>query len=74
MLMRYMNNVYIALTCLIFFVYATYVAGKVFLRVVKRMKWLFISIFIIYAYGTLGEYLTQMPYSLAPTIEGCFSG
>ncbi|WP_366910262.1 hypothetical protein [Methylotenera sp.] len=38
------------------------------------MKWLFISIFIIYAYGTPGEYISHIPSSVAPTIEGCILG
>jgi len=44
------------------------------LRVVKRMKWLFISIFIIYAFSTPGEYIQYLPASVAPTFEGCFLG
>jgi energy-coupling factor transport system permease protein len=41
---------------------------------VKRMKLLFLSIFVIYAFGTPGEYLQVMPISIAPTIEGCLLG
>ena len=41
-----------------------------FLHMVRRMRWLFLSIFIIYAFGTPGELLPQFPVSFAPTYEG----
>lgn len=41
-----------------------------FLRVLKRMRWLFLSILIIYGYGTPGEYLSHLPLAFAPTFEG----
>jgi energy-coupling factor transport system permease protein len=40
----------------------------------KRMKWLFLSIFVIYAFGTPGEYIQFIPTGIAPTIEGCVLG
>ena len=45
-----------------------------FLRVIKRMRWLFISIFVIYAFGTPGQYIQYFPTSYASTIEGCSLG
>ncbi len=41
-----------------------------FLRVLKRMRWLFLSILLIYGFGTPGEYLSQLPLAFAPTFEG----
>lgn len=38
------------------------------------MRWLFISLFIIYAYGTPGEYIQYFPINFAPSIEGCQLG
>ena len=71
LLMSYLSNVYLLIMCLVLFVYATWLARGSFLRVVKSMKWLFISIFIIYAFGTPGEYIQHIPAVVAPTIEGC---
>lgn len=45
-----------------------------FLYAVKRMRLLFISIFIIYAFGTPGELLPQFPVYFAPTYEGIHLG
>jgi energy-coupling factor transporter transmembrane protein EcfT len=74
LLMSYMSNAYLLPMSLILFVYATWLARSDFLRVVRRMKWLFISIFIIYAFGTPGEYIQYIPVSVAPTVEGCVLG
>ncbi len=41
-----------------------------FLHVVRRMRWLFLSIFIIYAFGTPGELIPNFPVNFAPTFEG----
>lgn len=74
LLMSYLSNTYLIIMCLILFAYATWLARSSFLRVVKRMKWLFISIFIIYAFSTPGEYIQYLPANVAPTFEGCFLG
>ncbi len=47
---------------------------KTFLHMVRRMRWLFLSIFIIYAFGTPGELLPQFPVTIAPTYEGIYLG
>lgn len=41
-----------------------------FLHTVRRMRWLFLSILIIYAFGTPGELIPQFPVNFAPTFEG----
>ena len=74
LLMSNMSNAYLLPMSLILFVYATWLARSDFLRVVRRMKCLFISIFIIYAFGTPGEYIQHIPVSVAPTVEGCVLG
>jgi len=72
--MSYLSNAFLLLVSLTLFTYATWLAQSSFLRVVKRMKWLFISIFIIYAFSTPGEYIRYIPVSVAPTVEGCTLG
>ncbi len=74
LLMSYLSNPYVLVLCLALFIYAVWLERGGFLRVVKRMKWLFISIFIIYAFGTPGEYIQHIPASVAPTVEGCVLG
>ena len=74
LLLSYLSNACLLLMCLTLFVYAAWLARGGFLGVVKRMKWLFISIFSIYAFGTPGQYIQHIPASVAPTVEGCVLG
>lgn len=60
----------IFLLCILLIVFALKLDLDKFLRVVKRMRWLFLSIFVIYAFGTPGEYLEYFPNNYAPTFEG----
>ena len=45
-----------------------------FLHAVRRMRWLLLSILIIYAFGTPGELVPGFPVNFAPTYEGLQSG
>ena len=45
-----------------------------FLRIVIRMRWLFISLLIIYAFTTPGEYIPELLAYASPTYEGCVLG
>ena len=45
-----------------------------FLRVVRRMRWLFISLLNIYAFTTPGEYIPELLAYASPTYEGCVLG
>lgn len=58
------------LTCAV----AVWISGNDFLRATRRMRWLFISIFIIYAFGSPGEYVQYFPNNLSPTFEGISLG
>lgn len=55
-------------------------AGLVYFRVsrfflmLRRMRWLFISMVLIYSYTTPGQYLANWPIDLAPTYEGLSQG
>lgn len=74
LLMNFLSNQLLWLLCLLVCAFAARLQFKNFLRVVKRMRWLFISIFLIYAFGTPGEYIQQFPASFAPTFEGSILG
>jgi energy-coupling factor transporter transmembrane protein EcfT len=48
--------------------------GKEFVKLIRRARWLLLSIMLIYAYATPGEYVPSMPDVIAPTYEGLRSG
>lgn len=45
-------------------------AGNIF----YRARWLMVSLLLIYAYATPGEYLRDLPFELLPTYEGIAAG
>ena len=45
-----------------------------FISMIQRMRWLFLSMLVIYAYTTPGEYLSNLPIELAPSYEGLRDG
>ncbi len=47
---------------------------KSFVKVLLRMRWLFVSMLCIYAWGTPGELLGGFPTLFAPTYEGLNTG
>ncbi len=42
----------------------------IFLKLARRARWLLLSILLIYAYATPGEYIPRVPDLIAPTYEG----
>lgn len=56
------------LICLIYY------RVKQFLPMIKRMRWLLLSMFLIYAFSTPGEFLKDWPIDIAPTYEGIDGG
>jgi len=44
--------------------------NKAFLYAVRRMRWLFLSLLLIYAFGTPGELIPLFPVNFSPTFEG----
>lgn len=45
-----------------------------FLSRCLRLKWLFLSIFVLYAFGTPGEYVSNLALEYLPTKEGIYLG
>jgi energy-coupling factor transporter transmembrane protein EcfT len=45
-----------------------------FLRTIKRFKWLFVVMMVIFAFNTPGEHLVHWPFAISPTYEGLASG
>lgn len=74
LLMSELSYEYLCLLCIALCGYSAFIDYVNFSRIVKRMKWLFFSIIIIYAFATPGEYIQQFPAVIAPTMEGCTQG
>lgn len=51
-----------------------YCRAKGFLRMLRRLRWLLLSLLLIFAFNTPGEYLQPWPFDLAPTYEGVQAG
>jgi energy-coupling factor transporter transmembrane protein EcfT len=45
-----------------------------FLRAIKRFRWLFLVMLLIFAFNTPGEHLLNWPFAMSPTYEGLISG
>jgi energy-coupling factor transporter transmembrane protein EcfT len=48
--------------------------ARIYLTMLRRMRWLFITMLLIYAFTTPGEYWTGWPFWVAPTYEGLHAG
>lgn len=70
LLVNFLSNQLLWILCGLLCVFAVKLHLLSFLRVIKRMHLFFISIFIIYAFGTPGEYIQQFPLNYSPTYEG----
>lgn len=70
LLMNFLSKSLLLVFCLIVCIVAANINLKNFFIVIKRMRIFFVSIFIIYVFGTPGEYMWQYPMSIAPTYEG----
>ncbi len=45
-----------------------------FLRSIKRFKWFFLVMMLLFAFNTPGEHLAAWPFALSPTYEGLLAG
>ncbi len=70
LLISMVNNITLFLMMILFFMMLFILRVQAFLHAVRRMRWLFLSIFIIYAFGTPGELVPSFPLNFAPTFEG----
>lgn len=74
LLLSFLSNSILWLFCILLVACAAKLNFKKFSRMIQRTKWLFISILLIYAFTTPGEYIPQFPAGFAPTYEGCSLG
>lgn len=70
LLMNFLHGELLLGLCILVSFFATMLEFKRFFVVIKRMRLFFISIFVIYAFATPGEYVAYFPIHFAPTYEG----
>lgn len=73
LLPQFTPNILIACSVISFFVLVSFRAMH-FFGMMKRMRWLFLSLLFIYAFTTPGEYLNGWPIDMSPTYEGLREG
>ncbi|MDO9050205.1 MAG: CbiQ family ECF transporter T component [Methylotenera sp.] len=70
LLMNFLSNSLLHLLFIGVCMIAMSLQMRSFTRVVMRMRWLFISILVIYGLGTPGELIPHIPLDFAPTFDG----
>ena len=74
LLLQYLSPSSIAVLCGLVCLLATVLNLPHFSQLIKRMRWLFLSLLLVYAYATPGEYLAFLPLNVAPSYEGLHLG
>ncbi len=70
LLLHFMPSTMLYLLCVLTCLTAASINFSHFSRLIKRMRWLFISLLLVYAYATPGEYVAYFPMNFAPSYEG----
>ena len=74
LLLQYLSASSIAVLCGLICLLAAVLNLPHFSQLIKRMRWLFLSLLLVYAYATPGEYLAFLPSNVAPSYEGLSLG
>ena len=74
LLLQYLSASSIAVLCGLICLLAAVLNLPHFSQLIKRMRWLFLSLLLVYAYATPGEYLAFLPSNVAPSFEGLHLG
>lgn len=56
------------------FLALVWVKSHQFYRLIKRLKWFYLVMFLIFALNTPGEHIAGWPFDLSPTYEGLLAG
>jgi energy-coupling factor transporter transmembrane protein EcfT len=67
------SGVSIIMLCLMMLL-ASYWRANIWIKMVLRMRWLFLSMFLVYGLATPGEYVPWMPIDFGFTYEGLNAG
>lgn len=62
------------LIAILLFVALMLVKNNQFYRLIKRLKWFYLVIFLIFAFNTPGEHVVGWKFSITPTYEGVWAG
>ncbi len=73
MLNKLGSGALIATLCLMVLL-ATYWRANIWVKMLLRMRWLFLSMFLVYGLATPGEYVSWMPIDFGFTYEGLSAG
>ena len=74
LLLQYLSASSIAVLCGLICLLAAVLNLPHFSQLIKRMRWLFVSLLLVYGYATPGEYLAFLPLNVAPSYEGLHLG
>ena len=74
LLLQYLSPSSIAVLCGLVCLLAAVLNLPHFSQLIKRMRWLFVSLLLVYGYATPGEYLAFLPLNVAPSYEGLHLG
>lgn len=74
LLLQYLSPSTIAVLCGLICLLAAVLNLPHFSQLIKRMRWLFVSLLLVYGYATPGEYLAFLPLNVAPSFEGLHLG
>ena len=74
LLLQYLSPSSIAVLCGLICLLAAVLNLPHFSQLIKRMRWLFVSLLLVYGYATPGEYLAFLPLNVAPSFEGLHLG
>ncbi len=73
-LISVLSNQLLCLLLVLISVLAATLHLQSFLHTIKRMRWLFFSVLIIYAFATPGQLIPNIPVNFSPTFEGVEQG
>jgi energy-coupling factor transporter transmembrane protein EcfT len=73
-IINHMNLNILSIVLIIFIAVILLTKTHQFLRAIRRFKWLFLVMLVIFAFNTPGEHLAKWPFSLSPTYEGISAG
>ena len=73
-IINYLNISSLLLVFVVLFAGILFKPQSQFLRAIKRFKWFFLVMLVIFAFNTPGEHLAAWPFPISPTYEGLIAG
>ena len=73
-LMNQISLTHVLIICTLLIIALVTIKSQHFLRMLKRMKWFFLAMLLIFVFNTPGQQIQGWDYFLSPTYEGLASG